>query len=180
MCKTRIRQRANSRLYYELTPKNMTSGIYKRTKKIIRQKVKDTSNMSKAAIKRHTNGERFGFQKGNRVGEGNHNTKGKHWKIKDTSKMKGHTKENSTRWKGGLNEYKKRHKQKYKERREKLAGRKKPKQCEVCGAFGRICFDHVHDTGKFRGWICNRCNSALGFVKDSPELLRRLADYLEK
>ena len=68
--------------------------------------------------------------------------------------------------------------------RRKLAPRPKPNQCEICGALGSdfkkgLCLDHDHKTDKFRGWICTRCNSALGFVKDSPELLRRLAYYLE-
>ena len=64
--------------------------------------------------------------------------------------------------------------------REILAGRKKPEQCEVCGAIGIICFDHDHETGRFRGWICHRCNAVLGFVKDNGELLVMLKDYLIK
>ena len=44
----------------------------------------------------------------------------------------------------------------------------------------RLCLDHDHTTGAFRGWLCSRCNRALGFVLDSPERLRKLADYLEK
>lgn len=31
-----------------------------------------------------------------------------------------------------------------------------------------------------RGILCHWCNSALGYAMDSPELLRRLADYLEQ
>lgn len=30
-----------------------------------------------------------------------------------------------------------------------------------------------------RGVLCNRCNTAMGMALDSPELLRRLADYLD-
>lgn len=69
---------------------------------------------------------------------------------------------------------------------EKIAGRKKPEQCEICGAFslgtkGRgICFDHDHKTGKFRGWLCHRCNTVLGFVRDDSELLINLSEYLKK
>ena len=43
-----------------------------------------------------------------------------------------------------------------------------------------VCFDHCHRTGKFRGWICAKCNSALGLTGDSPSLLRELANYLEE
>lgn len=63
-------------------------------------------------------------------------------------------------------------------RQEKEAGRKKPEQCEVCGSLGRICFDHDHNTGSFRGWICARCNIVLGLVKDNKELLKSLERYL--
>ncbi len=81
----------------------------------------------------------------------------------------GKTREKSSNWKGGMSNL---------EKNERLAGRKKPKQCEICGAFGRICFDHNHDTGEFRGWICHRCNVVLGFVKDNTELLKALSNYL--
>lgn len=100
--------------------------------------------------------------------------------------MFGRIGEKSPRWSGGPEECYKRGKLKSLKKVEKLAGRKKPQQCEVCGGLGRICFDHTHSVSKeytkenFRGWICVRCNSTLGFVKDSPELLIRLADYLNK
>lgn len=66
------------------------------------------------------------------------------------------------------------------ERKEEMAGSRRPKICEVCGDNNkRIRWDHCHYTGKFRGWICTRCNSTFGYVDDSPELLRRMAEYLE-
>lgn len=55
-----------------------------------------------------------------------------------------------------------------------------PNNCEVCGDKGRICWDHDHKTGKFRGWLCDKCNITLGQARDDPVLLRKLADYLEK
>ena len=61
---------------------------------------------------------------------------------------------------------------------EKRAGRPRPEQCELCGAMGRICYDHNHQTGKFRGWICLRCNVALGMVKDNCELLLKMVNYI--
>ena len=60
------------------------------------------------------------------------------------------------------------------------ANRPKPEQCEVCSNLGKIVFDHDHKTGKFRGWICQNCNLALGFSKDNPETLILLANYLRK
>ena len=62
----------------------------------------------------------------------------------------------------------------------RLTGRKKPKTCAVCRRRGQpIHYDHCHKTGLFRGWLCRDCNAVLGYVRDSPRLLRRLADYLE-
>ena len=62
---------------------------------------------------------------------------------------------------------------------EQQAGRACPAGCEVCHQeYGRLDFDHDHETGLFRGWLCRRCNLMLGHAKDSPSLLKALADYL--
>ena len=55
--------------------------------------------------------------------------------------------------------------------------------CEhVAGDWGRdiLVVDHCHVTGKIRGLLCHPCNTALGFFKDSPERMRRAADYVEQ
>ncbi len=62
--------------------------------------------------------------------------------------------------------------------RELAVGRSKPLHCEVCGEQREIHFDHCHDSGLFRGWVCERCNNVLGLVKDNPVLLENLARYL--
>jgi len=54
--------------------------------------------------------------------------------------------------------------------------------CLICGRSpGNIRFavDHNHETGEVRGILCSSCNTALGFMKDNPDLLRRAADYLD-
>lgn len=61
-----------------------------------------------------------------------------------------------------------------------IAGTPRPGVCEICGEAGKICLDHCHAKGHFRGWLCNRCNLILGHAKDDPELLRKLAAYLER
>jgi Recombination endonuclease VII len=67
-------------------------------------------------------------------------------------------------------------------------GRPRPRLCELCDEPGHgqgnkpgsgICFDHCHATGRPRGWLCDRCNKVLGLVRDSAQLLRRMASYLE-
>lgn len=40
--------------------------------------------------------------------------------------------------------------------------------------------DHDHVSGRVRGLLCSRCNSALGLCWDDPAVLRRLAAYLEQ
>lgn len=69
-------------------------------------------------------------------------------------------------------------------RREQEAGRPRPDVCDVCSKPNQIkkpiYWDHCHSTGKFRGWLCHRCNTILGKVDDSPEMLRKMADYLEQ
>ncbi len=41
--------------------------------------------------------------------------------------------------------------------------------------------DHNHKTGEIRGLLCSTCNKdILGKARDSPEVLRRAADYLEE
>jgi hypothetical protein len=55
--------------------------------------------------------------------------------------------------------------------------------CQICGDlqpeyYQFLSVDHCHSTGKFRGFLCPNCNSALGLFKDKPELLIRAADYL--
>lgn len=39
--------------------------------------------------------------------------------------------------------------------------------------------DHCHATGKIRGLMCRQCNSALGFFRDSVQLVREALAYLE-
>lgn len=59
--------------------------------------------------------------------------------------------------------------------------RPKPAVCDVCARPNKkIVFDHCHQSGRFRGWLCDPCNMILGNVEDRPEILRALAVYLEK
>lgn len=44
----------------------------------------------------------------------------------------------------------------------------------------RLSVDHNHTTGKVRGLLCSMCNSAIGKLKDDPEIIRRAANYIER
>lgn len=43
----------------------------------------------------------------------------------------------------------------------------------------KVAVDHDHKTGKVRGLLHVRCNTALGMLHDNPGWLRRAAEYLE-
>lgn len=43
-----------------------------------------------------------------------------------------------------------------------------------------VMHDHCHQTGRVRGWLCRRCNSALGLFCDSPERVRAALEYLSR
>lgn len=72
---------------------------------------------------------------------------------------------------------------KFKDKQERIlieiAGRVRPTICELCEESAKTVFDHDHATGKFRGWICDRCNRVLGSVKDSIPLLEKMSNYIK-
>lgn len=43
----------------------------------------------------------------------------------------------------------------------------------------RLCIDHNHSTGTFRGLICDACNRGLGGFKDNLDSLRSAIKYLD-
>lgn len=58
-------------------------------------------------------------------------------------------------------------------------------KCAVCGAnnsqhkvYDRLCVDHCHKTGLVRGLLCHTCNTAIGNLRDNPELCESAAAYL--
>ena len=55
-----------------------------------------------------------------------------------------------------------------------------PKTGGRAGSNRALSVDHDHATGDIRGLLCQGCNAALGLAKNSPDLLRALAAYLEK
>jgi len=46
--------------------------------------------------------------------------------------------------------------------------------CFICGKEimeHSLFLDHNHLTGKFRGWLCGRCNSCLGWFEARPKII---------
>tara|TARA_A100001035_G_scaffold74190_2_gene56871 strand:+ start:2425 stop:2853 length:429 start_codon:yes stop_codon:yes gene_type:complete len=40
--------------------------------------------------------------------------------------------------------------------------------------------DHDHEKKMFRGWLCHNCNSALGMLRDNPDVIMRAYKYLKE
>jgi hypothetical protein len=54
-----------------------------------------------------------------------------------------------------------------------------PKYCHACGIDDKLTIDHCHQSGRPRGILCSKCNSAEGFLKNPKQALD-LANYLIK
>jgi len=58
--------------------------------------------------------------------------------------------------------------------------------CGVCGnkyessGIGGLVVDHDHNSGAVRGLLCQNCNKFLGLAFDSPELLQKGIEYINR
>lgn len=56
--------------------------------------------------------------------------------------------------------------------------------CAICNHECKIrkslSVDHCHKTKIVRGLLCHACNTTIGQMKESPQLLRKAADYVEQ
>lgn len=52
-------------------------------------------------------------------------------------------------------------------------------KCGICvSAFDKTpCIDHCHDSGEVRGLLCSNCNSALGLMKEDPDVIENAIGY---
>tara|TARA_R100000781_G_scaffold1447_2_gene2390 strand:- start:1239 stop:1580 length:342 start_codon:yes stop_codon:yes gene_type:complete len=56
-----------------------------------------------------------------------------------------------------------------------------PQNCQCCGRPAKnhkLSLDHDHETGEFRGWLCQPCNRSLGIIGDDLESVMRFVTYL--
>lgn len=52
-------------------------------------------------------------------------------------------------------------------------------KCAICKKSNKLVVDHDHDTGKVRGLLCDRCNTALGALGDTHASITRVLSYLD-
>jgi hypothetical protein len=56
--------------------------------------------------------------------------------------------------------------------------------CAICrepdtySSTSGLCVDHCHVTGRVRGLLCNRCNRAIGLMRDDERVLQAAAGYI--
>lgn len=61
----------------------------------------------------------------------------------------------------------------------------KPFQCPICTRTiirqykNDVVLDHLHNTGKIRGWICRMCNNSMGMMEDDAEILQRAVKWIQ-
>ena len=56
--------------------------------------------------------------------------------------------------------------------------------CKICerpqSMFKRkFAVDHCHTTGKVRGLLCMNCNTSLGLMKENPNAVENMRNYIE-
>lgn len=52
--------------------------------------------------------------------------------------------------------------------------------CSICSRNTDLVLDHCHNSGKIRGVLCRTCNTGIGHLRDSPELVARALYYLQE
>lgn len=63
---------------------------------------------------------------------------------------------------------------------------KQEEKCLICeknkvlGTKKGLFVDHCHTTGRVRGLLCSRCNTLLGYIENSDNILYNIKKYLTK
>lgn len=56
---------------------------------------------------------------------------------------------------------------------------KQNNKCLLCSKETKLYVDHCHKSGKIRGLLCPKCNSALGLFFDNTDVLEKAIKYLK-
>ncbi len=51
-------------------------------------------------------------------------------------------------------------------------------RCAICGEHTKLYVDHDHETGRVRGLLCHKCNTAIGLMNDDEGILQNAITYL--
>lgn len=57
-------------------------------------------------------------------------------------------------------------------------------KCAICNgvsANGKsLCVDHDHENGNIRGLLCIKCNTGIGLLRDSKDIMKKAIAYLDR
>lgn len=56
-------------------------------------------------------------------------------------------------------------------------------KCAICETHlvrARTAVDHCHDSGRVRGLLCKTCNSGIGMLRDSADIVHKALTYLQE
>jgi hypothetical protein len=59
-------------------------------------------------------------------------------------------------------------------------------KCAICqrpeaeSAGGKLAVDHMHCSGRVRSLLCRQCNSAIGMLREDPDIIYAAAQYVRK
>ena len=54
-------------------------------------------------------------------------------------------------------------------------------KCKICKTEAkRLVVDHCHTTKRVRGLLCSPCNTGIGMLKESENILRRAINYINE
>jgi len=75
---------------------------------------------------------------------------------------------------------KKYHKETYRWSKYGLDGPIELKECSICKTTNDLVIDHCHETEKFRGVLCRKCNAALGLFQDNKQIVLSAYNYMKE
>jgi hypothetical protein len=52
--------------------------------------------------------------------------------------------------------------------------------CQICSKETALHIDHCHASGMIRGALCQKCNTGIGMLGDTKEMIQKALDYFER